>query len=186
MVDAVAKAAGVSGSLVRRALMLSGDLTGTAEVALAEGVAGLRGIGFEPFRPILTMPASTAESVGKAVASFDRASVEWKLDGSVSSSTGAATRSGLARNLNEITHAVPGSSTRYAASRSSRPFSTARRCGCQATVAQIDSDASSRCRRATSSGCATGDGSARGTGLLGSSIQPRLTLTGPLASCAAQ
>jgi ATP-dependent DNA ligase len=37
MVDAVAKAAGVPGSLVRRALMLSGDLTRTAEVALAEG-----------------------------------------------------------------------------------------------------------------------------------------------------
>jgi hypothetical protein len=35
MVDAVAKAAGVPGALVRRALMLSGDLTRMAEVALA-------------------------------------------------------------------------------------------------------------------------------------------------------
>jgi DNA ligase 1 len=36
MVDAVAKAAGVPGALVRRALMLSGDLIRTAEVALGE------------------------------------------------------------------------------------------------------------------------------------------------------
>jgi ATP-dependent DNA ligase len=110
--------------------MLSGDLTGTAEVALAEGVAGLRGIGFEPFRPILTMPASTAESVGKAVASFDRASVEWKLDGiRIQLHRRGDEVRVYTRNLNEITHALPGSPTPYAASRSSRPFSTTRRCG---------------------------------------------------------
>jgi DNA ligase-1 len=40
VVDAMAKAAGVPGVLVRRALMLSGDLTRTAGVALAEGEEG--------------------------------------------------------------------------------------------------------------------------------------------------
>jgi DNA ligase-1 len=63
MVDAVAKAAGVPGALVRRALMLSGDLTRTAEVALAEGEEGLRRIGFELFRPIVPVLASTTESL---------------------------------------------------------------------------------------------------------------------------
>src|SRR5688500_5428632 len=43
MVDAIAKAAGVSGDIARRALMLSGDLTRTAEIAMTEGEAGLRG-----------------------------------------------------------------------------------------------------------------------------------------------
>src|SRR5918996_1032677 len=37
MVDAVAKAAGVPATITRRALMLSGDLTRTAEIAIAEG-----------------------------------------------------------------------------------------------------------------------------------------------------
>ena len=46
MIDAVAKAAGVPGELARRALMLSGDLTRTAEIAIAEGADGLREVGF--------------------------------------------------------------------------------------------------------------------------------------------
>ncbi len=81
MVDAVAKAAGVPGPIARRALMLSGDLTRTAEIAMTGGEQGLRDVGFEIFRPIFPMLASTAESVEDAVASFDRSSVEWKLDG---------------------------------------------------------------------------------------------------------
>ena len=81
MVDAIAKAAEVPGELVRRALMLSGDLTRTAEIALTEGEEGLRAVGFELFRPIFPMLASTAESVDEAVGGFERASVEWKLDG---------------------------------------------------------------------------------------------------------
>src|SRR5439155_11986311 len=41
MVDAVAKAAGVPAEIARRALMLSGDLTGTAEIAITNGEEGL-------------------------------------------------------------------------------------------------------------------------------------------------
>jgi DNA ligase 1 len=78
MVDAIAEAAWVSGALVRRSLMLSGDLTRTAEMALAEGEQGLRRVRLELFRPIFPMLASTAESVGEAVAGFERASVEWE------------------------------------------------------------------------------------------------------------
>ena len=40
MADAVAKAAGASGEITRRALMLSGDLTRTAEIAMARGRGG--------------------------------------------------------------------------------------------------------------------------------------------------
>jgi DNA ligase-1 len=109
MVDAIAKAAGVSGELARRALMLSGDLTRTAEIAMTEGEEGLRGVGFELFRPVLPMLASTAASVPDAVANFERASVEWKLDGIRIQihRRGDEVRI-YTRNLNEITHALPG------------------------------------------------------------------------------
>jgi DNA ligase-1 len=109
MVDAVAKAAGVPGEIARRALMLSGDLTRTAEIAVTQGEEGLRDVGFEIFRPILPMLASTAASVSEAVASFDRASVEWKLDGIRIQVHRRGDQVRIyTRNLNEITHALPG------------------------------------------------------------------------------
>jgi DNA ligase 1 len=109
MVDAVAKASGVSGVLARRALMLSGDLSRTAEIAMSEGEEGLREVGFELFRPIFPMLASTAASVSEAVASFDRSSVEWKLDGIRIQvhRRGDEVRI-YTRNLNEITDTLPG------------------------------------------------------------------------------
>jgi DNA ligase 1 len=110
MVDAVARAAGVSGEIARRALMLSGDLTRTAEIALTSGEEGLREVGFELFRPILPMLASTAASAPEAVAGFERSSVEWKLDGiriQVHCRGGDEVRI-YTRNLNEITDALPG------------------------------------------------------------------------------
>jgi DNA ligase-1 len=109
MVDAVARAAGVSGDSARRALMLSGDLTRTAEIALVDGEEGLRTVGFEIFRPVLPMLASTAESVAGAVASFDRASVQWKLDGiRIQIHRHGEKVRVYTRNLNDITHALPG------------------------------------------------------------------------------
>jgi len=109
MVEAVAKAAGVSGELARRALMLSGDLTRTAEIAIAQGEAGLRDVGFRLFQPVLPMLASTAASVAEAVASFDLASVEWKLDGIRIQihRRGDEVRI-YTRNLNDVTYALPG------------------------------------------------------------------------------
>jgi DNA ligase 1 len=109
MIDAVAKAAGVSGELARRALMLSGDLTRTAEIALTAGEEGLREVGLELFRPILPMLASTAESVSEAVESFERASVEWKLDGiRIQIHRRDDEVRIYTRNLNDLTRALPG------------------------------------------------------------------------------
>jgi DNA ligase-1 len=109
MADAVAKAAGVPSGLARRALMLSGDLTRMATIAMAGGEQGLREVGFEIFRPILPMLASTSAGVGEAVASFERASVEWKLDGIRIQihRRGDEVRI-YTRNLNDITDALPG------------------------------------------------------------------------------
>ena len=109
MVDAVASAAGVPAESARRALMLSGHLTRTAEIAMREGEEGLRAVGFEIFRPILPMLASTAASVAGALAGLARASVEWKLDGIRIQihRRGEHVRI-YTRNLNDITHALPG------------------------------------------------------------------------------
>src|ERR671917_40932 len=109
MVDAVAKASGVSGVLARRALFLWGALPRPAEIAMSEGEEGLREVGFELFRPIFPMLASTAASVSDAVASFDRSSVEWKLDGIRIQvhRRGDEVRI-YTRNLNEITDTLPG------------------------------------------------------------------------------
>jgi len=109
MADAIAKGAAVPAELVRRALMLSGDLTRTAEIALRTGAEGLRAVGFELFRPVLPMLATTAETVTEAIGGLERASVEWKLDGiriqihRVGDDVRVYTR-----NLNDITYALPG------------------------------------------------------------------------------
>jgi DNA ligase-1 len=109
MTDAIAKAAGVPGELARRALMLSGDLTRTAEIALTAGENGLRDIGFEIFRPILPMLASTAETVAGAMDGFERASVEYKLDGiRIQIHRRGDDVRVYTRNLNDISHALPG------------------------------------------------------------------------------
>jgi DNA ligase-1 len=109
MVDAIAKAAGVSGEIARRALMLSGDLTRTAAIAMREGEEGLRAVGFEIFRPIFPMLASTAESVSDGMATFERSSVEWKLDGiRIQIHCRDEEVRIYTRNLNDITHALPG------------------------------------------------------------------------------
>jgi ATP-dependent DNA ligase I len=109
MADAVARAAGVSAEIARRALMLCGDLTRMAEIAMASGEPGLREVGFEIFRPILPMLASPGTSVAEAVSGFDRASVEWKLDGiRIQIHRRDDEARVYTRNLNEITSAVPG------------------------------------------------------------------------------
>jgi ATP-dependent DNA ligase I len=109
MADAVGKAAGVQIAVVRRALMLSGDLPRTAEIAMTEGEEGLRRVGFQIFRPILPMLAATEASVADAVAGFERASVEWKLDGiRIQIHRRNEDVRIYTRNLNDITDALPG------------------------------------------------------------------------------
>jgi DNA ligase-1 len=108
--DAVARAAAVPGTLLRRALMLSGDLPSTAALAMARGRRGLAEVGLELFRPVLPMLASTAASMPEAIAAFDDgAFVEWKLDGIRIQVHRAGDEVRIyTRNLNEITAGLPG------------------------------------------------------------------------------
>ena len=109
MTDAVGKAAAVPPQVVRRALMLSGDLGATAELALTGGKSALLKVGLEIFRPILPMLAATSTDVTDAVRSFDQSLVEWKLDGIRIQihRRGDEVRI-YTRNLNDVTDALPG------------------------------------------------------------------------------
>src|SRR3984957_1640032 len=109
MGDAVARAAGVSTAVTRRALMLSGDLTRTAEIAVTEGEAGLLRVGLEVMRPVLPMLASPGASVAEAVGAFGCASIEHKLDGlRVQIHRRNDEVRVFSRNLNDLTARLPG------------------------------------------------------------------------------
>ena len=108
MADAVAKGSETKAALVRRAAMLSGDLSVTAEIALSRGTPGLEAVGLHVGRPVQPMLASTAEDVADALDSTGEASVEWKLDGiRVQVHRHADTVRIYTRNLNDITARTP-------------------------------------------------------------------------------
>jgi DNA ligase-1 len=108
MLDAIAKAAGVPATAVRRACMLAGDIPTVAALALSGGADALTTVGLQVLRPVLPMLASTATDVAAAVAECGMSSVEWKLDGIRIQ----AHRSGdevrlFTRNLNDVTQRLP-------------------------------------------------------------------------------
>jgi DNA ligase-1 len=108
MTDAVAAAAELDAGLVRRAVMLGGDLGQTARIALAQGEAGVRGVGLQVLRPVRSMLASTAPSVEAALGAVGEASVEWKLDGARIQVHREGDRVGVfTRNLNDVTARLP-------------------------------------------------------------------------------
>jgi DNA ligase 1 len=81
MTDAVAKASELPKADVQRALMLRGDLGAVAEVALASGAEGLRGISLELLRPVQPMLAAPGDDLDAALERISPAAVEHKLDG---------------------------------------------------------------------------------------------------------
>ena len=108
MADAIAKASGVPPKVVRRAAMLSGDLAGTARLAMQGGADALTAVGLEVLRPVLPMLAATAADVGEALTATGPASVEWKLDGARIQVHRRGDEVRLyTRNLNDITSRLP-------------------------------------------------------------------------------
>ncbi len=106
--DAVAVAAGLPLAVVRRAVMLAGDLGAVARLALVDGRDAVEAVGLRPLRPVLPMLASTSESVADAITEVGRASVEWKLDGARIQvhRVGDDVRI-YTRNLNDVTDRLP-------------------------------------------------------------------------------
>jgi len=80
MLSAMSVAWSVPLTDVRRAMMLSGDLSATVR-ACTDGLTALRGITLTVGTPILPMLASTAPSAAAALAQIQRPQLEWKLDG---------------------------------------------------------------------------------------------------------
>jgi DNA ligase 1 len=108
MVEAIAKAAGVPGAEVRRAMMLRGALGPVAEAALAGGVPALREFHLRVGRPLQPMLASTAPSVEAAMERVGEAAVEWKLDGArVQVHRAGGEVAVFTRTLDDITTRVP-------------------------------------------------------------------------------
>lgn len=78
---AVADAADVGLDAVRRAAMLTGDLTRAAVLAMRDGAVGLAAVGLEVGRPVQPMLAQSAADVAEALGRTGPAVVETKLDG---------------------------------------------------------------------------------------------------------
>ena len=108
LVDAVAVAAGVDGSLVRRGLMLGGSLSETAALAMTGGEQALSAVGLQVMRPMRPMLATTASDAADAVAELGDVVVDWKLDGARIQvhRLGDEVRV-YTRNLNDVTDRLP-------------------------------------------------------------------------------
>nr|WP_205864757.1 ATP-dependent DNA ligase [Planctomonas sp. JC2975] len=108
LIDSVARAADASGEVVRRAVMLSGDLGATAALALSGGESALTKVGLEVGRPVRPMLAASAATVAEALATTGEASVEYKLDGARIQVHRHGDEVGVyTRSLADITHRVP-------------------------------------------------------------------------------
>jgi len=108
MADAIAKAAAVPATEVRRALMLAGDLGAVATSALTSGSEGLAKIRLTLLRPIQPMLAQPASDIATALERLGEAAVEWKLDGARLQVHvyGEEVRA-FTRNLADVTDRVP-------------------------------------------------------------------------------
>jgi DNA ligase-1 len=108
MAEAVARAADVPATRIRRAAMLAGDLAAVAVAALRDGAPGLERFRLTPLHPITPMLAQTASDVPAALERSGEASVEWKLDGArIQAHRAGGEVRVYTRNLADITSRVP-------------------------------------------------------------------------------
>ena len=110
LIEAVASAARVPSSSVRRAAMMAGDIAVVAAAVLGpEGAESLSAYGIQLFRPVQPMLADSAESVAEALATESAPmSIEWKLDGARIQVHRQDDRVAVyTRNLNDVTDRVP-------------------------------------------------------------------------------
>jgi len=109
MLQGIAEAADVDPNLVRRALMMTGDLGRVAEVALGEGEDGLKNLRMKLFTPLKPMLASMSYDIGEAIeAHGGETAFEFKLDGARIQihRQGGEVRI-YSRRLSEVTESLP-------------------------------------------------------------------------------
>ena len=108
MVEAIAAAAGLPLSVIRRAAMSAGGMEDVARAALTEGEAGLAQFSIRLMQPVLPMLSQSAETTEEALERLGTAAFEWKLDGArVQVHKSGADVRVYTRNLNEVTDRVP-------------------------------------------------------------------------------
>jgi ATP-dependent DNA ligase I len=112
MTEAVARAASVPVTDVRRAMMLRGSLGAVAAAALAGGSQALHAFGLEVGRPVRPMLAASAATIEEALAKIGgpgvQAAVEWKLDGiRIQAHLSDGSVRLFTRTLDEITGRLP-------------------------------------------------------------------------------
>ena len=108
MLDAIAAAAEVPATDVRRAVMFTGQPGLVARMALTEGAAALARFAITLQRPVQPMLATPAEDIADAMSQLGTAAIEWKIDGArvqVHKSGGEVVV--YTRNLNDVTASVP-------------------------------------------------------------------------------
>jgi DNA ligase 1 len=112
MTDAIARAAAVPATEVRRAHQLSGSLAATAATALTapsgRAADALRAVLLQVGRPVRPMLAASAPTVSAAMDRTAPAAVEWKIDGvRVQLHRDGPVVRVFTRTLDDITHRVP-------------------------------------------------------------------------------
>lgn len=109
LVDAIARAAGVPGADVRRALLLSGDLKTVARAALDGGAAALAEFSLQVGRPLAPMLAQSAACIDEALGATGMpVVVDAKLDGiRIQVHRSGDEIAVFTRSLEEITARVP-------------------------------------------------------------------------------
>lgn len=108
LLEGIAKAAALSPSVVRQAMMFSGRLGEVARIAIDEGERGLARFGLRLFSPIAPMLANSADEVSDVLARLERAAFEFKLDGArIQIHKGGDEVKILTRQLQEVTGRLP-------------------------------------------------------------------------------
>ena len=108
MLDALAKASGMSTERVRRAAMLAGGAITIARPLLQLGESGLAQFEIQLFRPVQPMLAQTAEDVADALKELGESAFEYKFDGArVQVHKSGDQVAIFSRRMNDVSAAVP-------------------------------------------------------------------------------
>jgi DNA ligase-1 len=109
VLEALAEAAGAAPAAVRRAALVTGDVTTVASLALHGGAEALSGAEPRVFVPLLPMLAEVADGVSEALAAHDGTSaLEYKYDGARIQLHGYGERVGIwSRRLSDVTQSLP-------------------------------------------------------------------------------
>jgi len=109
VLEAIAEAAGAALPAVRRAALVTGDLTAVASLALHGGADGLSAAEPRLFVPLLPMLAEVADDVGEALEAHGGTSaLEYKYDGARIQLHGDGERVGIwSRRLSDVTQSLP-------------------------------------------------------------------------------